>query len=73
MRIVTIRARDDSFLDPVLEGHGELRAHVRVAFFAQRRLRLPKQRVNRLRAMNRMATGTGHTIQGVLGGSNIGA
>jgi hypothetical protein len=40
MRIVAVRARDDSFLDTVFEGHRQLRPHVGMAPFAERRLRL---------------------------------
>ena len=73
VRVVTIGARDHAFLNAMLERHSELRAYVRVAFFAQRCLRLSEQSVKRLRAVDGMATGAGHTIQGVLRGANIGA
>jgi hypothetical protein len=70
--IVAVRAGYHSFLDAVFEGHGELRAHIGMALFAESGLGFPKQRVNRLGTMNRVATGTRHPIKSVLGTPDIG-
>ena len=72
VRIVAVRAGDYSFLDAVFEGHRELHAHIGVAFFTESGLGFPKQRVNGLRPMNRVATGTCHPIESVLGIPDVG-
>ena len=59
---MAVRTGDHTFLNAVLEGHRELRAHIGMALFTQRGLGLPEQRASRLGAMNRMATGTCHPI-----------
>ena len=57
VRIVAVGAGDHSFLHAVFEGHRELHAHVGVAPFTKRGLGLAQERVDGMRAMNRMATG----------------
>ena len=71
MRVVAIRAGHSAFFHAVFEWHRELHAYVGVAFFTQRGLRLAQQRAQRLGVVNRMAAGTRHSVQRVLGVADI--
>ena len=52
MRIVTVRALDDSFVHPVLEGHGKLSPYVGVTPVAKLRLLLREKELRSLRFVN---------------------
>jgi len=58
MRVVTIAARHEAFIDPVLAGQVELRPHVRVAFVTGLRLAFGEQVLVRCRTVNRMGAAT---------------
>ncbi len=73
MGIVAVRARHEALIDPVLERHRELGAHVRVAVVAEIHLLLCEQRLGRLRLMDRMAVRADDISPGVFGPANVGS
>jgi hypothetical protein len=73
VRIVAVRAGHESFVDPVLERHVELRPHVLVAGIAEVHLAFREERLGRLRFVDRMAVGADNVCPGVFGSPNVGA
>ena len=71
VRIVAVRTLHEAFVDAVLGGHGELRAHGGVAAVAQLVLLLREQVFRRGRMVDRVATGAGHVVLRVLGAVDI--
>ena len=73
MRVVAIGALHEAFIDAMLEGHGELRAHILVAAIAEVGLHGRQQESRSRRFMNGVATGARHAVQRVTGAPNVGA
>src|SRR5215467_13439708 len=65
MRVVAVRARHDTLVDPVLEWHRELRADVGMATIAKLGLHAGQQEFRRRRLMDRMAIDAYHVVQRV--------
>jgi len=72
MRIVAIPAIHEAFVDAMLGGHFELRAHACVARKAGLAARLREQEFRARRMMDGMAIGAGNAVQGVLGALDVG-
>jgi len=72
VRIMTIRALHESFVYPVLEGHGELRLNGRVAGVTQTGFWMRQQRCVRRGVMDGMTGGAAYTGHGVLRMTNSG-
>ena len=73
MRVVAIGALDQSLIHAMLERHGELGPHVRVAAVTKLGLILGQQIFGRGRMMVRMAIGAGDIVQSMLGAPDVGA
>ena len=73
VRVMAIRARHDALVDPVLEGHRELRADVGMASITQLGLRAGQQEFRRRRLVDRMATGAHHVVLRVRRAPDVGA
>ena len=72
MRVVAIAALDDPFVHPVLEGHGELTAYVRVAAVAEFRLPFREEQFGSGRFVDRVAVGANNICLCVRGPANLG-
>ena len=73
VRVVAIAAVHDSFVDAVLERHGELRTNIGVAFVAQLRLHFRQQELGRGGAMDGVTIGAYHIVFSVGGAPDVGA
>ena len=71
--IVAIGALDGAFVDAMLEGHGELRAHGGVAGIAEIGLLFGEHLCGSLRLVNGMAIGSDHVVQGVRAAADVGS
>ena len=73
VRVVAIRAVHEAFVDAMLEGHGELRANIRVAAIAEIGLAAGQQEFWRLELVYGVAPGANHSVQGVRAAPDVGA
>ena len=73
VRIVAVRAGDDSFVHPMLGRHVELRANRSVTVITEVRLLLGEESFRTDRSVNRMTTVACDVVLGVLRASNFGA
>jgi len=71
MRIMTIAARYQAFVHPVVEGHCKLRLLLRVTGVAEVRLRLNEQKLGYLGVMGGMAIQAAHIVVAVDGSREI--
>jgi len=71
MRIVTIRAGHESFVDPVFERKRELRPHIGMAPVTELGLRPREQPGRRLRPVNGMAACACHSVQSMFRPADI--
>jgi hypothetical protein len=73
VRVVAVRALYHAFVDPVLEGHGELRSHGLMAPVTDIDLFPRKQEFGHRGMVYGMATGADHAVERVFGPPDIGA
>jgi hypothetical protein len=71
VRIVAVRAAHETFIDAMLEGHGELCANFTVAAVAEIGLFLSEQEFGSGGFMDRMTAGANYLVERVRGLSNI--
>jgi hypothetical protein len=71
MRIVTVRALDNSLVHPVLERHGELSPYVGVTPVAKLRLLLGKKELRSLRFVNGVTVRANDVVIGVRRAANV--
>ena len=72
VRVVAIRTLHEALVHAMLGGHVELRANGGVARVAELVLLLGQEILGSGRMVNRVATGAGHVIQGVLRAPDVG-
>jgi hypothetical protein len=73
VRVVAVRALYNALVDPVLEGHGELRSHGLMAPVTDVHLFPRKQKFGHRGMVYGMATGANHSVKRVFGPPDIGA
>jgi hypothetical protein len=71
MGIMAIRALHEAFIDPVFDGHRELRANVGVALVAKIGLRFGEEVLRRRGLMNRMTVRADHIGRGMRTATNV--
>jgi hypothetical protein len=73
MRIMTVGARHEAFVDAMLERHGKLATDIGVACVAKVDLALGQQEFRLRRLVDGVAIGAYHVVQRVGGAANVGA
>jgi len=73
MRVVAIATGHDTFVNAMLEGHGELGANIGVALVAQLRLHFRQQKFRSGGRVDGVTAGTHNIVLGVGGSADVGA